>query len=55
LGILETVTQRLENVCKIIILNGICIAKDTNKNPEYIFSVIKPVQISVRKVYSSHL
>jgi hypothetical protein len=49
LGILETVTQRLENVCKIIILNGICNTKDINKTPEYIFTVIKPVQISVRK------
>ena len=55
LGILETVTQRLENVCKTIILNGICNTKDNNKNPEYIFTIIKSVQISVRKFYSSHL
>jgi hypothetical protein len=49
LGILETLTQRLENVCKINILNGICNTNDNNKNPECIFTVIKPVQISVRK------
>jgi len=49
LGILETLTQRLENVCKINILNGICNTNANNKNPECIFTVIKPVQISVRK------
>jgi hypothetical protein len=40
---------------KIVILNGISNTKDNNKTPEYIFTVIQPVQISVRKFYSSHL
>jgi hypothetical protein len=40
---------------KIIILDGISNTKDNNKTPEYTFTVIQPVQISVRKFYSSLL